>query len=197
MDFKTASQLSSYLAKDYAEEFFKLLVNYQNISASEAASRLSLHIRTAQDFLDGLTDLEIVSKTEVHEKKRPYFRYTLNLQTIAIEVNLADFAKDNPSEGLNRLVREKANAEVNFTVARSGDYISAVSIWEGDGRERKERKISLTTPQGKFLFHLPFPLSKPLSIGDVMEKAEVDQDYSSEIQNVIEELVELDVIEFL
>ncbi len=76
MKFETAARLGAIISKDYAEDFFKLLVNYQDISASEAASRLSLHIRTAQDFLDSLTELELVKKTEVFEKKRPYYRYT-------------------------------------------------------------------------------------------------------------------------
>lgn len=197
MDFKTASQLSTYLSKDYAEDFFTLLVNYQDISASEAASRLNLHIRTAQDFLEGLADLGIVDKTEVHEKKRPYFRYTLTSDKIRLEVNLNELGKENPGEGLNRLVREKAHAGANFTVARSGDSFSSVTIWEGEGRERKEHKISLTTPQGKFLFHLPFPQSKPLTIANVMEKANVEDAYSTEIQDIVEELVRQDVIEFV
>jgi len=197
MDFKTAAQLSSYVSKDYAEDFFKLLVNYQNISASEAASRLSLHIRTAQDFLEGLAVLEIVTKEEVHEKKRPYFRYTLNTDKITFEVDLSTFEKENPGEGLSRLIRERQNSRSNFTIARSGDYFSAITIWEGEGREQKERKISLTTPQGMFLFHLPFPQSKPLTIAEVMAKAGVVADYSNEIQNIVEELAEMGVIEFL
>ena len=77
MNYENAARLGAILSKDYAEDFFRLLVNYQDISASEAASRLSLHIRTAQDFLENLTELEVVKKTEVFEKKRPYFRYTL------------------------------------------------------------------------------------------------------------------------
>jgi len=114
MDYKTASQISSYLARDYSEDFLKLLVNYQDISASEAASRLSLHIRTAQDFLDGLASLDIVNKTEVHEKKRPYFRYNLVQEKIVVEVDLASFAQENPGQGLERLVREVVNDGVNF-----------------------------------------------------------------------------------
>jgi len=51
MDYHIAAKLGASLSKEYAEDFFKLLVNYQDISASEAASRLNLHIRTAQDFL--------------------------------------------------------------------------------------------------------------------------------------------------
>ncbi len=62
MDFKTAAQLGTYLSKDYAREFFRLLVSYQDISASEAASRLGLHIKTAQDFLEGLTGIGILRR---------------------------------------------------------------------------------------------------------------------------------------
>jgi len=197
MDYTTAAQLSAYLSKDYSADFFKLLVNYQDISASEAASRLSLHIRTAQDFLDGLAALGIVNKTEVHEKKRPYFRYNLTTQKIKLEVDLNEFAKENPGEGLARLVREMKDVGANFSVARSGDYFSSVTIWEGDGRERKVHKISLTTPQGKFLFHLPFPQARPLTIADVMENAGVEPDYSTEIQDIVDELARLGVIEII
>ncbi len=197
MNFETAAQLSAYLAKDYAEDFFRLLVNYQDISASEAASRLSLHIRTAQDFLEGLAELGIVDKEEVHEKKRPYFRYTLSTQKLTIEVDLNVFARENVGEGLARLVREMPDAGGNFAVARSGDHFSSVTVWEGAGRERKVHKISLTTPQGKFLFHLPFPQTRALSIADVMEKAGVAAEYSSEIQNIVDELARLGVIDLL
>ncbi len=197
MDFNKASQLGVSLSKDYAEDFFKLLVNYQDISASEAASRLSLHIQTAQDFLENLADLKIVKKTEVFEKKRPYYRYTLNQTSIKIDLDLSIFKKENPGEGLSRLVREKQENGANFSVSREGDSFSTVTIWEGEGRERQEQKISLTTPQGKFLFHLPFPQAKPLTIIDIMEKASLESDYSAEIQNIVDELIRLEVIEVL
>jgi hypothetical protein len=197
MDFLTASQLGSILAKDYAEDFFILLVNYQNISASEAASRLSLHIQTAQDFLENLTELGITKKSEVSEKKRPYFRYTLVQPKIEMELDLGVYKKENPGQGLARLVRENKENRANFSISRSGDSFSTVAVWEGDGRERQERKISLTTPQGRFLFHLPFPQARPLTISDIMEKAQVDEEYSTEIQNIVDELIRLDVIEVM
>ncbi len=197
MNFETAAQFGAILSKDYAEDFFKLLVNYQDISASEAASRLSLHIRTAQDFLENLTDLKIVKKTEVFEKKRPYYRYTLIQSDLKFEVDLSVYEKQNPGEGLSRLVRENKENGANFSVARSGDAFSAVTIWEGEGRERQEHKISLTTPQGEFLFHLPFPQARPLTISDIMDKAAITVDYSTEIQNIVDELIKLNVIEVL
>jgi hypothetical protein len=195
MDFKTAAKLSSFISKDYAQDFFELLVNYQNISASEAASRLGLHIRTAQDFLEGLAELEVLQKEEVYEKKRPYFRYSLATQRISIEVDLSDIKKEQKPGDLSRLIREKSNAGANFSLARGGDYISHVSLWIGEGRDRKERKISLTTPQGTFLFHLPFPQADYLSLADIMHKAKVEESYIPEILDIVELLIKYEIIE--
>lgn len=197
MKYETAARLGAILSKDYAEDFFKLLVNYQDISASEAASRLSLHIRTAQDFLENLTGLEVVKKTEVFEKKRPYFRYTLVQTRLKLDLDLSMFEKENPGQGLSRLIREKKENGANFAIARTGDCFSTVAVWEGKGRERQEHKISLTTPQGKFLFHLPFPQARPMTISDIMEKSAIEEDYSKEIQDIVDELIKLDVIEVL
>jgi len=197
MDFSTASRLGTVLSRDYAEDFFKLLANYQDISASEAASRLSLHIQTAQDYLETLTKLGIMKKTEVFEKKRPYYRYTLIQPKIKLELDLSSYKKENPGEGLSRIVREKKDNGANFSLARGGDSFSTVTVWEGEGRERQEHKISLTTPQGRFLFHLPFPQARPLSISEIIEKATVGSDYSPEIQNIVDELIQLEVIEVL
>ena len=195
MDFKTAALLGTYISKEYAHNFLELLVNYQDISASEAASRLNLHIRTAQDFLEGLAELGILEQKEVREKKRPYFRYTLQKSVIQVEVDLGEFAKKDPGEGLGRRVREIKNDHANFSIARSGDSFSSITLWEGEGRERTEHKISLTTPQGQFLFHLPFPQARAASIAEVMESAGVDEEYAAEIQDIVDELVKLGVIE--
>jgi hypothetical protein len=197
MKYEKAARLGAIIAKDYSEDLFRLLVNYQDISASEAASRLSLHIRTAQDFLDNLAELEVVEKTEVFEKKRPYFRYNLAKTKLNISVDLSVYKKENPGEGLSRLVREKAENDANFTLARAGDEFSSVTIWEGAGRERQEKKISLTSPQGKFLFHLPFPKSKPSTIAAILEKAKLGDEYAAEIQNIVDELIRLGVIEVI
>ena len=67
MDFKKAALISNYISKDYAEKIFKLLMAYQDISASEAASRLELHIRTVQEFLEVMTQFGILKKKEVYD----------------------------------------------------------------------------------------------------------------------------------
>jgi len=195
MDFKSAAALGSCLSKDYAEDFFELLVNYQDVSASEAASRLGLHIRTAQDFLEALTGLGIVEQREVFEKKRPYYRYTLKARRITLDLDLAQVRRPRSAGDLARQVREKAHSGARFSLARSGDRIGQVSFSTGEGRERKEHKISLTDPQGLFLYHLPFPNAEPLAISDILRKAGVEAKLSPEILDIVDVLIRHGAIE--
>jgi len=65
----------------------------------------------------------------------------------------------------------------------------------GKGRERTERKISLTVPQGKFLFHLPFPTAYFESVASIMQKADVEESEISEILDIVYALIKLKVIE--
>lgn len=199
MDFKEAAKLGSCLSKDYAEDLFRLLVTYKSISSSEAASRLDLHIKTVQDFLEDMHSLKILDREEVYEGKRPYFRYWLKTDHITMSIDLTSFSHDEEVNDtrLKLKIREKRNAGVKFTTSRSNDYISSVTIWMGEGRNRTERKINLSIPQGKFLFHLPFPNADYLSIKEIMRKAQADNDNIPEIIDIVNVLVELGVIENL
>ena len=68
MDFKRAKILSNYISRDYSQDLFKLLISYNDISASEAASRLNKHVRPIQEFFEAMVVYGIVEKKEVYEK---------------------------------------------------------------------------------------------------------------------------------
>jgi len=195
MDFDTAAKYATLLAKDYAEDIFALLVNYQAISASEVAARLNLHIKTAQDYLESLADLGILEKEEVLEKKRPYFRYVLKETRILIDIDLMQVKREPTHNNLSVPIRERANAGARFAAARNDDTIASVTIWSGEGRNRHERKIKLTSPQGKFLYHLPFPKTSPLSVAEIMQKAGIDESLAAEILDLVQLLDKYNVIE--
>ena len=195
MDFRTAAKLGSLLAKDYAEDVFDLLVNYRAISASEVAARLDLHIKTAQDYLEGLVELGILSKEEVLEKKRPYYRYILKQDRISLDLDLTQVKRAPTADNLSLRIRERENAGARFSVARSDDYITSVTIWTGVGRERQERKIKLTAPQGKFLYHLPFPKAEALTVAEIMRKAGVEVELAPEILDLVQLLDKYEVLE--
>jgi len=195
MDFHTAAKYASLLSKDYAEDIFRLLVNYQAISASEVATRLNLHIKTAQDFLESLEGLGIVSKEEVLEKKRPYYRYVLKQTRLTIDIDLDQVKREPTQSSLSSHIREREGAGARFSVARNQDYITSVTIWTGKGRDMEERKIKLTTPQGRFLYHLPFPKAEPLTIDEIMQKAGIDESLAPEILDMVQLLEKYNVIE--
>lgn len=196
MDFRFAAKLGSLISKEYAEEFIKLLLKYKDISASEAASRLNQHIKTAQDFLDGLTELNIVKKEEVYERKRPYYRYTLIKEKISLDIDFTSLhnPEDEPDK-LKKKIRERVNSGANFTTSGSNPVISSVSIWGGEERARKERKINLTSNQGKFIYHLPFPNAELLSISEIMTKSGIEESLNSEILDIVDMLEEFGIIE--
>ncbi len=196
-EFRYAARLGACLAKDYAEDLLRLLATYHNISASEAASRLDLHIRTAQDFLETLTELDVLSREEVYERKRPYFRYSLKTPSIRIDLDLDSLAADrSDSRPMDRAVREKKGSSVQFTTARGGKHIASVTILTGTGRSRELRKVNLTTPQGLFLYHLPFPTADFLSVAQIMQKAGVSAAHAGEIIDLVGMLEEAGVLEF-
>jgi len=195
MDFATAAKLGTFISKDFARDMFELLAKYRDISASEAASRLDIHIRTAQDFLEAMESFGILTKEEVYEKKRPYYRYTLATSKISMEIDLSGMTGDEREAGTGGAIRENKDSGAVFTTARSGDRISAVTVWTGEGRDRKERRLNLTNAQGSFLFHLPFPNAAPMSPGAIMEKAGVDDSYAPEITDLVGVLAESGVIE--
>ena len=96
---------------------------------------------------------------------------------------------------LAMVIRENENGGARFSMTRNGDAIANVAIWTGEGRDREERKIKLTTPQGKFLYHLPFPKAEPLSIIEIMQKAKVEENLAPEILDLVQLLIKYHVIE--
>ena len=195
MNFKEAAKISAYLSKDYAEKIFRLIMAYQDISASEAASRLGIHIRTVQDFLETMAEYDVINKKEVFEKKRPYYRYSIMKKKIEINIDLEkEFSSlsNNPSDFK---VKEARETGVKFSMARNGEYFSTVTLWIGEGRTSKERKINLTSAQGQFLYYLPFPDGLPLSIDEIMEKGKIDVANRPEILDIVNELVDLKVVD--
>jgi predicted transcriptional regulator len=188
------TQLCTYLSRPYALDALQLLVNYRDLAASELSSRLRLHIRTMQEFLEGLTSLGVLTKEEVYEKKRPYYRYQLAVEKIGFSFDLNALKQETQMDQEHK-IRESQAGKAKFTVARSDSYISNVVIYKGEGRDRDEQKINLTMPQGKFLFHLPFPNAQFMGISEIMEKAGLTEEVLPEINDLVAVLIENGVIE--
>jgi hypothetical protein len=183
--FENISKLSYLLSKDYARGILSLLASYNSISSSVAASHLDIHIKTAQDFLEGMFEIGILSREEVRDGKRPYYQYFLAQRKHTIELDFDALVEPfDINKVLDAKIREKSdNAAAFHTSSKSGE-ISAVTLYEGKGRFRKERKILLTADQGRFLFHIPFPTENLLSIREIIQKAGIGIKSASELADI-------------
>ena len=103
--------------------------------------------------------------------------------------------QNEPKGKLALKIREIKNAGARFTTSRNNQYISSIVIWRGKGRDQKERKLNLSIPQGKFLYHLPFPSAEFKSISDILKNSEVEGTHTSEILDIIDVLIDFEVIE--
>lgn len=195
-DFDRIKLFGTYISKDYSKELLRLLFLYKDISASEAASRMGMHIKTVQEFFDGLSEAGLLEKREAFEGKRPYFRYSLKSNEIEIHFSIDTIiAKTESHSGDELFIREAKNAKVKYTIARNKLFFSGVSVWSGKGRDIIEKKISLTTPQGMFLFNLPFPNADFASVTDIISKVQIPEEHRSEIIDIVKLLIEYKVIE--
>jgi predicted transcriptional regulator len=184
--FESTQKLANLISREYCWEFFRLLYVYHDISASEAATRLEIHTKTAQDFLDGLAEQGILIKREAGEKKRPYYRYSLKKRRINITLDLDSLFDWKKSQSiLQWSVRERKNSGAVFKEGR-GSKISSINIYDGKGRSRKERSINLTISQGQFLFHLPFPTEPSSTVQQVCDKAGISDEYLPEVLDLVE-----------
>ncbi|MEE4115301.1 MAG: hypothetical protein V2I37_03985 [Marinilabiliaceae bacterium] len=199
MDYDQVSRFGLYISKDYSRDIFGLLLKYADISASEAASRLDLHIKTVQDFLEAMAACNILERKQVSDKKRPYYRYSLSNSSLNIVLDLRQLLeKNNNGDKLSACrIREKQNSGAHFTTARYDSLFSSISIPHGNGRLRTERKINLTEKQGKFLYKLPFPGAGAKTVKDLMLESSLDNKDLPEIQDILELLIEQDIIEII
>jgi len=198
IDFQSVSRLATLISRSFAEDFFRLLTVYEDISASESASLLDLHIKTAQDFLEGLVAEGIAEKKEVSQGKRPHYRYKLINTEINLKLNLNQFLEKTSLVEYKYLkIREKRNSRTIFTTGSGTDMISSITLITGEGRKKKERKINITDRQGKFLFYLPFPTSKHEEIKHIYKKSGLDRKFMPEILDLVDILLDFKVIEAL
>ena len=198
MNIETFTALATLFSRSFATGLSALLVDYSDISASEAASRLDLHIKTVQDWLEGMFELGILKRHEVSEGKRPYFRYSLNNLDLDIHLNLSSLSSLNKTKHLETArIREKKNANTQFSTSARTSQITSISVFTGRGRNKKERKLNLNPRQGTFIYHLPFPTAEHEPVRHIMQKAGLRAEHMGEIADIVSLLIDLGVVERL
>lgn len=196
MDFETVRLTATLLSKPFAHDFMAIIAAYQSVSAAQVASRLGLHIKTAQDFLEQWHQLGYLQRQLVQEGKRPFYRYQLQKNQIEIRFDWQTIAATDTDEALlDCPLRERKNVDVQFTVAGNKQSIAAITIFSGNGRARTEQRWNLTAAQGQFVFHLPFPTAPMLNSRAILTAGGIGKEYYGEILDLVRQLKHFKVIE--
>jgi len=194
--FEQLAIFGSYISKNYALDILKVLYTYQDVSASEAATRLGLHIKTVQEFLEAMYRSGVISREEVSEKKRPYFRYRLQSTRLKFDLDLEKLFEEDEELNISDIkIREHKNSLATFNRAKGNLFFSSVMLISGEGRERKEKRINLTNAQGVFLYNLPFPDGQFTTIRTIMINSGIGLDQLPEIIDIVQLLIRYHVIE--
>lgn len=197
MKLEEATDLCAYIAREYAAGFFRLLTNYEDLSAKEAASWMGVQVSEAEDFLNGLAEHGVLEKKIVKEREVVQARYILRRRKLQISMDLSSEYKHIPDVGKDRQVRRRDSASSEFVLTKTGDRYRSVTIWKGMGRGRVNREIWLTPAQGRFLFNMPIAGSDAITIQKAIEKAKVGKEREMEILMLVEELAQLNVIQVI
>ena len=136
-----------------------------------------------------------MSKTEVSEGKRPYFRYVLHRTDLNFNFDLGQLRQNHNSNEISKKIREARNSGAIFTEGTGPESISSIRLFVGKGRGRKERKLNLTGKQGRFIYFLPFPNEDPLEVGQLLQKAGLQNNDLPEILDLLNLIREYGAIE--
>jgi len=195
LQFSELQHLCGLLAKNYAADILRLLRLYESISASEAASRLGLHIKTAQDILDGLALCNFVNKMAITQGKRPYYRYFLIHTRVQFGFDIESLLDKPKLEDLRtKKFREQKNSGVIFNTSPKEDRIVSFVSVTGTGRKKTQQKFLLTQMQGRFLYSFPFPTELFLSVAEICSKAKIEDKYMDEILDIVDVLLMKNII---
>lgn len=184
----------SELGKEHTIPLLEVLFMRGWLIASEVARELSIHISTAQSYLESLKEKNIV-KSRNRTGRANLVEYSLQHPTIQVNIDLKDIitkkGKEAKEKARHFFIREIAGAKVSYEWDEEKRKILAINFMEKSkkfGRLNISRSIELTDIEGKFLWFLPQATEKPKNVLSITKEAGLNQNY--DLIKIIE-LVEL------
>ncbi len=171
----------SELGKDHALPLLEILFMRGWMIASEVARELSIHISTAQTYLESLREKNIVQSRYRSGRVR-LVEYSLQDPSIQVNINLKEIISKNTKEAKEKarrlLIKERAGTNVSYEWDEENRKILAINFMEKSkkfGRLSISRTLQLTDVEGKFLWFLPQSTEKAKKVMKIAEEAGLNQ----------------------
>jgi predicted transcriptional regulator len=165
------------LGKEHAMPILEVLYARGWATSSEVALELSVHISTAQSYLEGLRAKGIL-QSRYREGRTGLVEYALVDTSVTVKIDLKKILEEKSKAARARadvlFIKEKKGANVSFEWDESRKMILAINFMEKSkkfGRVGIARTMRLTEVEGRFLWLLPQSTEAPKSVAQIANEA--------------------------
>ena len=152
-------------------------------SASEVAAEISVHISTAQSYLEALKALGLVASRN-RPGRKGQVEYSLPDGAIQVHLDIGHIIQEKGRHAMEKaetlLIREKKGANVSYEWDEAQKRIITVNIMKRSkafGRVGVARSIKLSMAEGRFLWNLPQSTEDPKTVAQIAEESSVSNPF--------------------
>jgi hypothetical protein len=188
-------RLAMVLGRDMTGRILATLYMAPFQSASDVAKRFQIHIATAQKYLVEMRQCGLLESRWRKSTNRPTEEYWLAKKKFDIEIDLENMPRltELEKKAANIFIRQKYSDQVAFDANRNLEKITEILLLDGQESSRIEQRIKLDDIEGRFTWYLPSPTESPMSILDLVKKANLLKTDLPRIMDLVERLVNMEL----
>jgi predicted transcriptional regulator len=171
------------LGKELTIPIFENLYMKGWMTASEIARELSVHISTAQSYLESMTKNKLLKQRLRHTRKN-LVEYSLKNPAIDIKINVKRIISKKAEIARKRaqdmFIKEKSTELVSYEWDEINRKILTINIMKKSKsvkRVRISKSIQLSDTEGRFLWFIPHPTENPKNVIRIAEVAGITETF--------------------
>jgi hypothetical protein len=180
---KVGHQALAELGKEHALPILQALFVRGWMSASEVANDISVHISTAQAYLEAMRAQGLLESRE-RPGRKGLVEYSILDGSIQVDIDIGNMVQDQAKTAFDRAgllkIRERKGAPVSYEWDEAQRTILSLNIMKRSkafGRVGVARSIKLTQAEGRFLWHLPQATEDRKTVVQIAQEAEISNPF--------------------
>ena len=184
MNVAQFQNITSILGMEHSIAILEELVLKPWQTASEIAHELSIHIATAQKYLDKLKEVHILDARVRKTRARSAVEYRLVQPNIILDLDMNEIVEGKAEEAYRQagrtLIKENVNKKKNYEWNEDQQRIIRINILKESSKGRRIeviKSINLTELEGRFFWHLPYASEQPKSVIEICSGSNITGKY--------------------
>lgn len=171
------------LGKEFTMPIFENLYIRGWMTASEIARELSVHISTAQSYLESMAKKKLLKQRLRHERKN-LVEYSLINPSIDIRIDIGELiekkAEAARKKAENMYIKERSDDKISYEWDEVNRKILTINIMKKSKAQKRYEitsRIQLTDVEGRFLWFIPHPTESPENLGKIARDAGITNSF--------------------